>query len=117
MEQKVKTLSEGQKGLLSLACLVLQRPSILIMDEPTNHINFRHLPALAKAVHEFQGAVLIVSHDSHFVKQIELDQQIDMGYELGLTSEVKKTKKKKGKGKKKKKAWVEPETDVWSRRW
>jgi ATPase subunit of ABC transporter with duplicated ATPase domains len=37
MTQQVKTLSEGQKGLLSLACLNLQEPSILIMDEPTNH--------------------------------------------------------------------------------
>jgi len=39
--QKVATLSEGQKALMSLTCLVLQKPSVLIMDEPTNHVNFR----------------------------------------------------------------------------
>lgn len=113
LDQKVKTLSEGQKGLLSLACLVLQRPSILIMDEPTNHINFRHLPALANAIHQYEGAVLLVSHDHHFVDQIKIEQQLDMGYELDLTAKeagIPKKKKKggKGKGKKKGKVWVEP---------
>jgi len=104
LTQQVKTLSEGQKGLLSLACLVLQEPAVLIMDEPTNHINFRHLPALAKAVSQFDGAVILVSHDTHFVKQIKIDQSLDIGYELGLTEEVKLKKGGKGgkKGKKKK---------------
>ena len=50
MRQRVKTLSEGQKALLSLACLCLQQPSVLIFDEPTNHVNFRHLPSLANAI-------------------------------------------------------------------
>jgi ABC-type cobalamin/Fe3+-siderophores transport system ATPase subunit len=45
------------QALLSLACLYLQRPSILIFDEPTNHVNFRHLPAVAAAIKSFQGAV------------------------------------------------------------
>lgn len=84
VRQQVKTLSEGQKGLLSLACLHLQEPSVLIMDEPTNHINFRHLPALAKAIRTFQGAVLLVSHDSHFVKDVGVDSVIDMGEVLGV---------------------------------
>jgi ATPase subunit of ABC transporter with duplicated ATPase domains len=90
MTQQVKTLSEGQKGLLSLACLSLQEPSILIMDEPTNHINFRHLPALAKAVRSFQGAVLVVSHDHHFVDAVGVDSIIDMGKELMMGEEPKK---------------------------
>ena len=41
IKQQVGSLSEGQKGLLALCCLVLQKPAILIVDEPTNHINFR----------------------------------------------------------------------------
>jgi ATPase subunit of ABC transporter with duplicated ATPase domains len=41
VRQKIGSLSEGQKGLLALTCLVLEKPSILIVDEPTNHINFR----------------------------------------------------------------------------
>jgi ATPase subunit of ABC transporter with duplicated ATPase domains len=88
MTQQVKTLSEGQKGLLSLACLHLQQPTILIMDEPTNHINFRHLPALAKAVRGFQGAVLLVSHDSHFVDDVGVTSVIDMGEELGALKKM-----------------------------
>jgi ATPase subunit of ABC transporter with duplicated ATPase domains len=87
MTQQVKTLSEGQKGLLSLACLFLQEPSVLIMDEPTNHINFRHLPALANAVKSFQGAVLLVSHDYHFVESVgAVETTIDMGKELKMAA-------------------------------
>jgi len=80
--QKVKTLSEGQKGLLSLCCLKLQEPSVLIMDEPTNHINFRHLPALANMMKDFEGAVLLVPHDSHFVNDAGVNTVIDMGQAL-----------------------------------
>ncbi len=85
IQQPVGTLSEGQKGLLSLACLCLLRPSILIMDEPTNHINFRHIPALANAVRSFDGAVLLVSHDAHFVASVGAVSSIDMGEVLGVT--------------------------------
>ena len=90
VKQQVKTLSEGQKALLSLACLVLEAPSILIMDEPTNHVNFRHLPAVARAVSNFRGAVLLVSHDPHFVKDVGVDKVVDMGFELGrgITQDV-----------------------------
>jgi ATPase subunit of ABC transporter with duplicated ATPase domains len=79
MNQTIRTLSEGQKGLLSFACLVLQEPAILIVDEPTNHINFRHLPALAAALNSFEGALLVVSHDADFVSQLKIDREIDLG--------------------------------------
>jgi ATPase subunit of ABC transporter with duplicated ATPase domains len=82
VRQQVKTLSEGQKGLLTLACLVLQEPAILIMDEPTNHMNFRHLPAIAKAINQFKGGVLVVSHDEDFIEQIKFDRVIDLHEEL-----------------------------------
>lgn len=78
MKQRIATLSEGQKGLLSFACLVLQEPAILIVDEPTNHINFRHLPALARALGSFRGALLMVSHDDDFVSKVKLDKEIDL---------------------------------------
>lgn len=84
VKQKVVTLSEGQKGLLSLACLTLQEPAVLIMDEPTNHINFRHLPALAKALKSFSGALVLVSHDAEFVSKVGIDQVIDLGFETAL---------------------------------
>ena len=83
MKQTVGTLSEGQKGLLSLTCLYLQEPSILIVDEPTNHINFRHIPALMHALANFDGALIIVSHDDHFISQLgTFDAVIDMGKEF-----------------------------------
>ncbi|MFA6422349.1 MAG: ATP-binding cassette domain-containing protein [Candidatus Buchananbacteria bacterium] len=79
MENKVGTLSEGQKGLLSFARLVLMRPGLLILDEPTNHINFRHIPIIAEAINEFEGAIILVSHMPDFVKQIKFDETLDLG--------------------------------------
>ncbi|MEI6499188.1 MAG: ATP-binding cassette domain-containing protein [bacterium] len=78
MGHKVKDLSEGQKGLLSFARLVLMQPGLLILDEPTNHINFRHLPIIAKAVHDYEGAMIMVSHMPDFVQQIRFDEEIDL---------------------------------------
>lgn len=79
MGHKVSDLSEGQKGLLSFARLVLMEPGLLIMDEPTNHINFRHLPVIAEALSEYEGTMIIVSHMPDFVKQIRIDEYLDLG--------------------------------------
>lgn len=78
MGTKIESLSEGQKGLVAFARLVLQEPAILILDEPTNHINFRHLPIIAKALSEFQGAMILVSHVQEFVHQIRIDQTLQL---------------------------------------
>ncbi len=75
---KVGSLSEGQKGLVAFAGLVLQRPGLLILDEPTNHINFRHIPVIAKAISDYKGAVIIVSHVPEFVNQIRIDETLDL---------------------------------------
>lgn len=75
---KIKSLSEGQKGLLAFAQLVLMKPGLLILDEPTNHINFRHLPIIAKALDEYEGAMMLVSHIPDFVSQIRIDDTIDL---------------------------------------
>lgn len=79
MGHKVEDLSEGQKGLLSFARLVLMKPGLLILDEPTNHINFRHLPVIATAINNYEGAILMVSHTEDFVKQIKFDDYLDLG--------------------------------------
>jgi ABC-type sugar transport system ATPase subunit len=50
LKNPVYALSEGQKGLLCYARFILQKPHLLILDEPTNHINFRHLPVIAEAL-------------------------------------------------------------------
>jgi ATP-binding cassette subfamily F protein 3 len=78
MNTPVGKLSEGQKGLLSFARLVLQKPGLLILDEPTNHINFRHLPNIAAALNEYEGAMILVSHVLDFVMQIRIDQVLDL---------------------------------------
>lgn len=72
-------LSEGQKALVAYARLVLERPGLLIMDEPTNHINFRHLPVIAKALEEYEGGMILISHVHDFVSQIKVDREIDLG--------------------------------------
>lgn len=78
MKNKVGSLSEGQKGLLCYARFVLQEPALLILDEPTNHINFRHLPIIAKAIDDYEGAIILVSHMPEFVEQISLPETLDL---------------------------------------
>lgn len=77
--KKIGVLSEGQKGLVAFARLVLERPGLLILDEPTNHINFRHLPVIAKALDQYEGAMILVSHVPEFVEQVRIDDTLDLG--------------------------------------
>ena len=79
MKNTVESLSEGQKGLLMFARLFLEKPSLLIMDEPTNHINFRHVPVIAAALNQYEGALILVSHAEDFVQQIRIDEVLDLG--------------------------------------
>lgn len=79
MEHKIGDLSEGQKGLLSFARLVLMQPGILILDEPTNHINFRHIPIIAEAINNYEGALIMVSHMSEFVAVVKVNDELDLG--------------------------------------
>jgi len=78
MKTKVGNLSEGQKGLVAFAKLTMERPGLLILDEPTNHINFRHIPVIAKALHDYKGAMILVSHVPDFVEQIHIDEVFDL---------------------------------------
>ena len=75
---KIGSLSEGQKGLVALARLVIQKPGLLILDEPTNHMNFRHLPVIAKALSDFEGAMILVSHVPEFVQQVKITEVFDL---------------------------------------
>ena len=69
----------GVKRVAVLARFVLQKPSLLIFDEPTNHINFRHLPVIARAMNDYDGCMLAVSHAEDFVKQIRcFDPTLDL---------------------------------------
>lgn len=75
---KVGYLSEGQKGLLMFCYLTLLEPGILIFDEPTNHINFRHIPIIAEAIKNYEGVVILVSHVNNFIRQIGVNQTLDL---------------------------------------
>jgi ATPase subunit of ABC transporter with duplicated ATPase domains len=78
MKTKIGNLSEGQKGLVAFAKLTMEQPGLLILDEPTNHINFRHIPVIAKALHDYEGAMILVSHVPEFVEQIRIDEVLDL---------------------------------------
>ena len=78
LHHEIGSLSEGQKGLLCYARFVISQPGLLILDEPTNHINFRHLPVIAKALNNFSGPVILVSHLEEFVQQIKKLSELDL---------------------------------------
>ncbi len=78
MQNKIYSLSEGQKGLLCYARLMLQCPGLLILDEPTNHINFRHIPVITKAVNEYEGPIIFVSHLPDFYEKIKEVRALDL---------------------------------------
>lgn len=79
LANEIGHLSEGQKGLLAFCRLVLMKPGLLILDEPTNHINFRHLPVIAEALDSYEGALVMVSHIPDFVSKVRIDQVVDLG--------------------------------------
>lgn len=68
--KKAGNLSGGEKTKLSLALLMYQPSNFLIFDEPTNHLDMQSREALERALAEFSGAALIVSHDRHFLNQV-----------------------------------------------
>lgn len=78
IKTKIGLLSEGQKGLVAFARLVLMQPGLLILDEPTNHINFRHIPVIAEALNQYEGTMILVSHVPDFVAQIRIDEVLDL---------------------------------------
>jgi len=78
LDSPIRALSEGQKGLLAFCRLVLLQPGLLILDEPTNHINFRHLPVIAQALDGYQGGLVMVSHIPDFVSQVRIDHIVDL---------------------------------------
>lgn len=78
LKNPIFSLSEGQKGLLCYARFVIQKPHVLILDEPTNHINFRHLPVIAEALNDYEGGIIMVSHDQAWVDTLNDLQTLDL---------------------------------------
>jgi ATP-binding cassette subfamily F protein 3 len=63
----VRNFSGGEKSRLALALLVRRKPALLLLDEPTNHLDMDMREALATALGEFEGAVVIIAHDRHLL--------------------------------------------------
>jgi len=70
VEKKVAALSGGEKSRLVLATILATPVNFLVLDEPTNHLDIRTREILLKAIDEFDGTVMIVSHDRHFLRHI-----------------------------------------------
>ncbi len=77
MQQPIRKLSGGERSRLQLAKLVLERPNLLILDEPTNNLDIAAIEVLEQTLDEFVGTVLVISHDRYF-----LDKVVDRIVEL-----------------------------------
>jgi ATP-binding cassette subfamily F protein 3 len=70
VHQSVGSLSGGEKARLVLAMLVWQRPNLLLLDEPTNHLDLTTREALSMALNEYEGTVMLVSHDRALLREV-----------------------------------------------
>jgi ATP-binding cassette subfamily F protein 3 len=70
VHQTVGTLSGGERARLVLAGIVWQRPNLLLLDEPTNHLDLTTREALSMALNEFEGTVMLVSHDRAMLREV-----------------------------------------------
>lgn len=86
--KQVQVLSGGEKGRMLYGKLILQEPNVLMMDEPTNHMDMESIESLNMALEKFPGTLIFVSHDRQFVSSlatqiIELDGEGGFSYYLG----------------------------------
>ena len=88
VEKAVRVLSGGEKGRMLYGKLILQKPNVMIMDEPTNHMDMESIEALNMALEKYKGTLIFVSHDRQFVSSlathiIELDGKGGYDYYTG----------------------------------
>ncbi|WP_419208469.1 ABC-F family ATPase [Photobacterium leiognathi subsp. mandapamensis] len=70
IKKSVKVISGGEQGRMLFGKLIMQRPNILLMDEPTNHMDMESIESLNLALENFKGTLMFVSHDRQFVSSI-----------------------------------------------
>lgn len=79
-DQSCHSLSGGEMMRLSLCCLALQtkQPDTIILDEPTNNLDLRNIRILTDAISSYRGTLVVISHDKHFVNEINLNRTIEL---------------------------------------
>lgn len=77
VRQPIHALSGGERSRLQLSLMMLQQPNLLLLDEPTNHLDIASTEVLEAALEEFEGSILVISHDRYF-----LDNVVDRVVEL-----------------------------------
>ena len=70
VEKDILSLSGGESARLLLAKVILESPNLLILDEPTNHMDLETIEALANALASYTGTLIFVSHNRHFIHKI-----------------------------------------------
>lgn len=95
----VNTFSGGQKSRIMLAKLMLQRPNMLLLDEPTNHLDVEAIEFLESFLRDFDGAVIIISHDRYFLDSVankifHLENRSLEIYNTDYTKYIKERKKR-----------------------
>lgn len=74
------SLSGGEKMRLMLCCLTIggQSPDLIILDEPTNNLDIRNIEMLTAAINEYEGSLLVVSHDQYFLQEINIGRTVQL---------------------------------------
>src|SRR4029453_5943183 len=70
IQREIGTLSGGERARVALALMTLSRANLLILAEPTNHLDVENIEALEDALEEYEGSVLLVSHDRAFLREV-----------------------------------------------
>jgi ATP-binding cassette subfamily F protein 3 len=96
VEKKCRVLSGGEKARLVMAAMLFDPPNFLVLDEPTNHLDLDTKEMLIKALSDYEGTMLFVSHDRHFLAELsnrvlELTPEGIHRYDGGYTEYVERT--------------------------
>lgn len=78
--KSVKVLSGGERLRLTLCCMTIcpEAPDIIILDEPTNNLDLQNVQILTHAIKSYKGTLIVVSHDSHFLKEIGIEESMQL---------------------------------------